>query len=53
VSRKLGDPNPDWLGSVLNEFRVGRNASVRVLFDGSFGGDVMNLTRRISGSAPC
>jgi TonB-dependent SusC/RagA subfamily outer membrane receptor len=47
VSRKLGDPNPDWLGSVLNEFRIGRNASVRLLFDGSFGGDVMNLTRRI------
>ena len=45
--RKLGDPNPSWLGSVLNEFRVGSNARVRVLFDGSFGNDVMNLTRRI------
>ena len=45
--RKLGDPNPNWLGSVLNEFRVGQNARLRVLFDGSFGNDVMNLTRRI------
>ena len=45
--RKLGDPNPSWLGSVLNEFRVGSNARLRVLFDGSFGNDVMNLTRRI------
>ena len=43
----LGDPNPDWLGSVLNEFRIGNKLRARVLFDGSFGNDVMNLTSRI------
>jgi hypothetical protein len=43
----LGDPNPDWLGSVLNEFRIGNKLRARILFDGSFGNDVMNLTSRI------
>jgi hypothetical protein len=43
----LGDPNPDWLGSLLNEMQIGRNLRFRVLLDGSFGGDVMNLSRRI------
>jgi TonB-dependent SusC/RagA subfamily outer membrane receptor len=43
----LGDPNPDWLGSLLNEFQVGQALRVRVLLDGSFGNDVMNLSRRI------
>ena len=47
ANKVLGDPNPDWLGSVLNEFSVGKNLRLRVLFDGSFGNDVMNLTRRI------
>jgi TonB-dependent starch-binding outer membrane protein SusC len=43
----LGDPNPDWIGSLLNEFQVGNAFRVRVLLDGSFGNDVMNLSRRI------
>ena len=46
-SAVLGDPNPDWLGSWLNEFGVGKNLRFRVLLDGSFGGDVLNLTGRI------
>ena len=45
--RRIGDPNPAWLGSMLNEVRLGSNARVRLLLDGSFGNDVMNLTRRI------
>ncbi|MDQ3698160.1 MAG: TonB-dependent receptor [Gemmatimonadota bacterium] len=47
TARILGDPNPDWLGSWLNELAVGRNLRFRVLLDGSFGNDVMNLSRRI------
>ena len=47
ANKVLGDPNPDWLASLLNEFTLGRNLRLRVLFDGSFGNDVMNLTRRI------
>jgi TonB-dependent SusC/RagA subfamily outer membrane receptor len=47
VSKVLGDPNPDWLGSLLNEFAIGRNLRVRLLLDGTFGGDVMNLSARI------
>jgi TonB-dependent SusC/RagA subfamily outer membrane receptor len=47
ANKVLGDPNPDWLGSMLHELTLGRNLRLRVLFDGSFGNDVMNLSRRI------
>jgi TonB-dependent starch-binding outer membrane protein SusC len=43
---RVGDPNPDWLGSFLNELRVGNMLQFRVLLDGSFGGDVLNFTKR-------
>ena len=43
----IGDPNPDWLGSLLNELSLGQNLRFRFLLDGSFGNDVMNLSRRI------
>lgn len=43
---KIGDPNPEWLGSLLNEMRVGNMLHFRVLLDGSFGGDVLNFTKR-------
>ena len=46
-SKYLGDPNPDFLASLLNEFTVAKNLRFRVLLDGTFGNDVMNLTRRI------
>lgn len=47
VSAKVGDPNPKALASLLNEFDIGSRAHVRVLLDGSFGGNVLNFTRRI------
>ncbi len=46
VSGKVGDPNPDWLGSLVNEVTVGKRLSFRMLLDGSFGGDVLNFTKR-------
>jgi TonB-dependent SusC/RagA subfamily outer membrane receptor len=42
----LGDPNPDWMGSLLNELTIGRKLRVRMLLDGVFGNDVMNLSTR-------
>jgi TonB-dependent starch-binding outer membrane protein SusC len=47
LNKVLGDPNPDWIGSLLNELTVGKNLRFRVLLDGSFGNDVMNLSKRI------
>lgn len=47
ANKILGDPNPDWIGSLLNEFQLGNAFRVRVLVDGSFGNDVINLSRRI------
>lgn len=46
TSGKVGDPNPKWLGSLLNELDVGRNLHFRVLLDGSFGGNVLNFSKR-------
>jgi len=42
----IGDPNPSWLGSLLNEFTLGKKLRFRVLLDGVFGNDVMNLSTR-------
>jgi hypothetical protein len=52
ASKVLGDPNPDWVGSLLNEFQIGKALRVRVFLDGSFGNDVMNLSRRIRDLGP-
>ena len=46
--RIIGDPNPDFTASLINEFEVGRRFSARVQLDGSFGGDVFNFTRRLA-----
>jgi TonB-dependent SusC/RagA subfamily outer membrane receptor len=51
-NRVLGDPNPDWIGSLLNEFQLGTALRMRVLVDGTFGNDVMNLSRRIRDLGP-
>jgi TonB-dependent starch-binding outer membrane protein SusC len=46
VLRKiLGDPNPDFTASLQNTFNV-RGVELGVLFDGRFGNDVANFTRR-------
>jgi TonB-dependent starch-binding outer membrane protein SusC len=42
----IGDPNPDWMGSWLNEFTLFGKLRVRALLDGVFGNDVMNLSTR-------
>ena len=48
ASRVIGDPNPDWTASLSNQLNVGDNMTFSVLFDGRFGNDVANFTRRIS-----
>lgn len=39
----IGDPNPDWTAGITNNFRY-KNFDLNIFFQGSFGGDVMNLT---------
>lgn len=46
-SRVIGDPNPDFTASFGNEFDLGSRVRLSVLFDGRFGNDVANFTRRI------
>jgi TonB-dependent starch-binding outer membrane protein SusC len=42
----IGDPNPDWMGSLLNEFTIAGKVRLRALLDGVFGNDIMNLSTR-------
>ena len=42
----IGDPNPKWTGSFLNEVTLAKNIRVRALLDGVFGNKVMNLSTR-------
>lgn len=46
LSKVIGDPNPKWMGSLLNELTIGKRLRVRALLDGVFGNDVMNLSTR-------
>lgn len=46
TAKVIGDPNPSWLGSLLNEVTFARKLRVRLLLDGTFGNDIMNLSHR-------
>ncbi len=43
----IGDPNPDWTGSFINELTVGKGFSFRTQFDAAYGFEVFNFTRRV------
>ncbi|MGH7447686.1 MAG: TonB-dependent receptor domain-containing protein [Longimicrobiales bacterium] len=43
----VGDPWPEWTGSLSNEFTLGSNWSASFMLDGQFGHDLWNQTRRI------
>lgn len=47
LKKVIGDPNPDWIGSLINEVSVGKHWSFRAQFDASIGGDVFNFTKRV------
>ena len=47
VNQKIGDPNPDFIVSFSNDFEIWKSFSVHLQFDGMFGQDVFNFTRRI------
>ena len=46
LSKVIGDPNPNWMGSFLNEVTIARNIRLRMLLDGVFGNKIMNLSTR-------
>jgi len=43
----IGDPNPDWTGSFINEVSIGKNWNFRAQFDVVYGNDVFNFTERL------
>ena len=45
-NKVIGDPNPSWLGSILNEVTIGKKLRLRALFDGTFGNQILNLSTR-------
>jgi len=46
LNRVIGDPNPKWMGSFLNEFTIAKKLRLRALLDGVFGNKIMNLSTR-------
>lgn len=46
----IGDPNPDWFGSVINDFSY-KNFSFRMQWDAVIGFDVFNWNRRLLDNA--
>jgi outer membrane receptor protein involved in Fe transport len=42
----IGDPNPKWMGSLVNEVTLFKKLRVRGLLDGVFGNKIMNLSTR-------
>ena len=46
TSKVIGDPNPEWFGSLINEFSY-KDLSLRVQFDAVQGYDVFNWNRRL------
>ena len=45
--RIIGDPNPDFIATLGNDFDIGERVTLSILLDGRFGNDVANFTRRI------
>ena len=45
-SKVIGDPNPDWIASLINEVNAGK-FSFRAQLDASYGNDVFNFTKRV------
>jgi TonB-dependent starch-binding outer membrane protein SusC len=43
----VGNPWPEWTGSLVNEFTLGANWSASFMLDGQFGHQLWNQTRRI------
>ncbi len=43
----IGNPNPKWIGSFINEINLGRNWDVMVQFDAVYGQDIFNFTDRL------
>lgn len=43
----VGDPNPDWTASWINEFEIENAWNVRMQWDAVWGFDVFNFTRRV------
>jgi len=46
LNKIIGDPNPKWTGSLLNEVTLMHRVRLRALLDGVFGNQIMNLSTR-------
>ncbi len=48
VTGVIGDPNPDFTASWINDLSIGDRWNVRFQLDASYGNDVFNFTRRLA-----
>ncbi len=47
-NKVIGDPNPDFSGSFINEVQIGGQWNLRMQWDFVYGNDVFNFTRRLA-----
>jgi TonB-linked SusC/RagA family outer membrane protein len=47
-NKVIGDPNPDFSGSFINDVNISGNWNVRMQWDFVYGNDVFNFTRRLA-----
>ncbi len=47
TNQVIGNPNPKWLGSWINEFNIGRDWYVSFQLDAVIGQDIFNFTKRL------
>ncbi len=43
----IGNPQPDWIASWINDINIGSSWNIHTQFDASYGNDVFNFTRRL------
>lgn len=48
VNGVIGDPNPDFTASWINDLTIGERWNVRFQLDASYGNDTFNFTRRLA-----
>lgn len=47
LNKVIGNPNPQWTASWINEFTIGKKLTLRAQLDAVYGNDVFNFTKRV------
>ena len=51
ATKIIGDPNPDFTASLINEFEIAARWTARIQLDAIYGNDVLNWTNRVGNAS--